>query len=111
MYLLSEDLSIQDQSKSWGTAFSQTEVLAAATVPFLTLPITDPESWQVGTIWRLYQPGSHCLSHPSDSPRPCPTQLSGPPKLFPVAFPYEWLVLAHASDFPKSSQTSSIWLQ
>ena len=38
-----------------------------------------------------------------------PPQLLGPPKLFPVAFPYKWPVLAHASDFPKISQISSIW--
>ena len=28
---------------------------------------------------------------------------------FPVAFPYQWPALAHASDFPKISQTSIIW--
>ena len=28
-----------------------------------------------------------------------------------MAFPYKWVVLAHASDFPKFSHTSSIWLQ
>ena len=49
MYLLSEDLSIQDQSKSWGTAFSQTEVLAEAIVPFLRPPPTDPQVWKAGT--------------------------------------------------------------
>ena len=42
---------------------------------------------------------------------PHPTQLSGPTKLFPVAFPYKWLVLTNASDFPKFSQTSSMWPQ
>ena len=31
--------------------------------------------------------------------------------MFLVAFPYEWLVLAYASDFSKFCQTSNIWLQ
>ena len=60
---------------------------------------------------RLPQPDSQGLPHPSDSLRPGLTQLSGPPKLFPGAFPYKWPVLAHVSDFPKISQTSSIWPQ
>ena len=55
--------------------------------------------------------GSHCLPYPSDSLRPRPTQLLGPSKLFPVAFPYKWLVLAHVSIFPSFSQTSSICLR
>ena len=59
---------------------------------------------------RLHLPGSHSLLYPDDSLRPCPTQLSDPPKLFPVAFLYKWLVLTPASDFSKFSQTSSIWL-
>ena len=32
------------------------------------------------------------------------TQFMGPPKLLTVIFPYEWLVLAHASQLPKSYQ-------
>ena len=44
-----------------------------------------------------------------DSLTPCPTQISGPCKLFSVAFTYEWSILVHVSDFPKTSQTSSIW--
>ena len=60
---------------------------------------------------RLHQPGSHCSPCPDDSLRPRPTQFAGPPNLFPVDFPHEWPILAHTSDFPKISQTSSIWPQ
>ena len=60
---------------------------------------------------RLHQKGSHCLPQPGDSLRLCPTQFSGSHKLLPVVFPYKCLVLAHSSNFPKSSLTSSIWLQ
>ena len=49
------------------------------------------------------------MPHPGDSLRPCLTQIAHPLKLFSVFFPYEWLVLAHASDFPKIFQISSIW--
>ena len=59
----------------------------------------------------LHQPVSHYLPYPGNSLRSYPTQFVVPPKLFPVAFPYEWPGLAQASHFPKSSQTSSIWLQ
>ena len=47
----------------------------------------------------------------SHSLKLCPDQHLSSPKMFPVDFPYEWLVLAHASDIPKLSQTSSIRLQ
>ena len=42
---------------------------------------------------------------PGDSLRLCPTQISGLPILCLVTFPYEWLLLAHASEFSKNSQT------
>ena len=60
---------------------------------------------------RLHQPGSHCLPHAGGSLTPYPTQLSGPPQLIPVASSYKWLVLAHASEFSKFSETGNIWLQ
>ena len=59
---------------------------------------------------RPHQSSSHCFPCPG-SLRPCPIRLSGPPKLLVVAFSHKWSVLAHASDFPKISQTSSIWPQ
>lgn len=40
-----------------------------------------------------------------------PTQLADLLKVFPVAFPCERPVLAHTSDFPNISQTSSTWPQ
>ena len=87
-------------AKAGGTAFSQREVLAQTIVPLLSLHPQSP-------YLRLHQPGSHCLPHLGDSRRLNPTQLSGPPQLFPVTFPYEWLVCAPASDFPKFSQKST----
>ena len=60
---------------------------------------------------RLHQSGSHTICPTLVIPEAHPNQISGPPKLFLVAFPYEWLVLALASDFPKFSQTGSIWIQ
>ena len=89
-----------------GSAFSQTEVLAEA----FDEPSPHRAGKQVPHL-SLYQPGSHCSPGAGDSLRPSPTQLVGPPKLFPVDFPYKWPVLAHASDFPKISQTSSPWPQ
>ncbi|KAF6130891.1 hypothetical protein HJG60_007848 [Phyllostomus discolor] len=59
----------------------------------------------------LHQGGPHCWPHPDDSLRLCPTKLTDPPRLFPLSFLYHWPALAHASDFPKISQTSSIWPQ
>ena len=79
-----------------GTAFFQKVVLAETIVPLMSLPSTEP--------------GLHHLPHADDSLKPHHTQLSSPPKLFQVVFPYEWHYLAHASDFPKISQTS-IWPQ
>ena len=60
---------------------------------------------------RLHQQGSHCLPYPSDSIRLYHTKLSGPPKMFPVVFPCERLVLTYAPHFSKFSPTSSVWLQ
>ena len=40
---------------------------------------------------------------PSDSLRPHPNQPEDPHKLLPVAFPYEWPVLANASDLSQIS--------
>lgn len=39
---------------------------------------------------------------------PTPPNLQGPPKSFPVAPPYKWPVFAHAADFLKIPETSSI---
>ena len=64
-----------------------------------------------GHYLRLHQPGLHCLTHPGDSLRPSLSQLSGPPKLFPVHYPYKWPGLTHALDLTKICQTSSIWPQ
>ena len=101
---------IVHQGESWRAAFSQTEMKAETIVPFLSLPPPPCKAGRQVPYPRLHQPGSHCLSHLGDSSRPCPTELSGPHKLFPVAFSYKWLDLTHASDFPKFSKTSSIWL-
>ena len=49
------------QELGWGAAFSQTEVLAEVTLPFLSLPPTEPQSWQVGPYLKLHQ---HCLPNP-----------------------------------------------
>ena len=98
-----------------GGAFCQTKVLTKDTFPFpgpLTHTYTNiDKSSRLMPYVSLHQPGSHCLSHPGDSLRPHPTKITGPLKLFIVTFPYKWPVLAHASDFPKISQTSSIWPQ
>ena len=59
----------------------------------------------------VHRLGYHCLPHPGDSLRPYPTKFAGPPKLLPVPFLYRWFILAYTSDFPKFSQTSSIWPQ
>ena len=73
-------------------ARGQTEVLAEVIVPFLsTVPPT--QSHRTGK-WTHIQDSmnlAHYLPCPGDSLRPCSTQYLGPPKLFPVAFPYEWL--------------------
>ena len=78
--------------------------------PLFLCSALPPQSQQAGA--RSDTPSNWLtLFAPSgDSLRPCFTQLSGPPMLFPVAFLHEWLVLANASDFPKFSQTSRIWL-
>ena len=103
--------SIQHQGESWGSVFSQTEVLATGHCPFpepsphrATEPAGRYHTW-VSINWLTV---CHTLVVPWG---PCPTQLSGISKLFPVAFLCKWLVLAHASGFPKFSETSSIWLQ
>ena len=82
-----------------GVTYSQTEVIPEPIFPLLSLR---PQSQQQALYWRVYQPGSHCLSHPGDSLRSCLTQLSGLPNCFQW-LPYEWLALIHASDFPKLS--------
>ena len=92
------------QGKSWRTAFSQTEVLAETIFPLLSSSLTEPAGrcriWDSINLANIVCPMLMI-----------PTQFSGPPQLFPVAFPYELLALAYASDFPKFSQTNSIWLQ
>ena len=81
------------RSRTGGAAFSQTELLAEAIVAFLSL---SSQSQQADTIPK--------------SPSAWLTRFTVP-KTFPVAFPYKWPLLAHATDFPKISQTSSLWPQ
>ena len=102
-------LIVWHQGESWGKLSPQRN--RSASTAHCSFSEPSSQSWQVGAILRLHQPGSHCWPHPGDPLRPCPTQLSGPPKLFPGAFPYEWFVLAHVLDFPSFSQTSSISLR
>ena len=83
--------------------FSQTELLAEAIVPLINRASRQAPY--------LSQPGSHCLPHSGDSLRPCSTQIWRLLKLFPMAFPNKWPVLAHGSYFPKISPTRSIWPQ
>ena len=69
-----------------------------------------PRQWNAPHL-SLHRPGHHCAPHTVDSLRPHPTQLLGPPKRLPAAFPHKQPFLAHASDFPKISQTRNIWPQ
>ena len=103
--------SVQHQGESWGGSFLPGGSAGRGHWSFSepSPPHSHRASGRVSYL-RLHQSSSHCLPWPGDS-RPCLSQLLGPPKLFPVAFQYKWLVLAHASDFPKFSQTSSVWLQ
>ena len=50
---------------------------------------------------------ANSLPRPGGPPRLCPTLFICPPTLLTVAFPYEWLVFAHASQLLKFSQTSN----
>ena len=95
--------SIRERAVGWAS-FSQTEVLAEDIVPLIALP---HRACRQVPYLRLHQRGSHCLPHPDNSLKPHPPQLSGTPKLFPVAFSYEWPILAHVSDFPKISQQAA----
>ena len=90
----------------------ETEVsgIKAKTVhcPFSKPSIHKPQSWQAGvisetpstwlTLFDLHWRSPETPTHPTYEP----TQAD---------FLYEWLVLAHASHLPKSSQTSNSWLQ
>ena len=88
-------------------AFSQTEVLAEAIVPLLSSPLTEPKGWH--HIWVSINLSN--TVHPTlvISLNPAPPNLWVHPKMFPMVFPYKQPLLDHASDFPKISQTSSIW--
>ena len=95
------------RARTGGAVFSHTEVLAEAIVSFLRPPSHRACRWVPYLSHR--QPGYHCSPHPGHSLRPTPPNLWVHPGPFPVAFPYKEPVLPHASDFPKISQTSSIW--
>ena len=76
------------QQELAGAAFSQTEVLAEAMVPLLSPPHT-------GLTGRCHTCVSINLVNTVHFtlviPRPhTTTQLLGPPKQFPVAFPHKW---------------------
>ena len=73
--------------------------------------LTHTQSWQAGTISGSPSTWLTLFSSPWCFLRSHPTQLVGPPKLFPMAFPYKWPILVHASYFPKISQKDSIWRQ
>ena len=70
-----------------------------------------PQSWQAGAISESPSPWLKLFPHPGDSLRLHPTQLSGPPKLFPAAFSYGWPVVGIVSEYPKICQKSSTWPQ
>ena len=72
-------------------------------VPFLNPPPTEPQSWQAGAISE-----SPSTSHLGNPLRLQPSQFMGPPKLLTVIFPYEWLVLAYASQLPNSCQRNQL---
>ena len=93
----------EDSGSKVSTAFSQAEGWAEAIIPFLNPSPTEPQSQQAGAIsetpstWlTLFAPPRRSPETPSH-PTYHPTQ---------TAFPYEWLVLAQASQLPKSYQTS-----
>ena len=76
-----------------------------------------PTRWQASTISEsVHQPGYHSLSHLGDSLRLLPTKPAGLPRYFQWLFHMNvlsWLMLQtflkFLRDFPKISQTSSIW--
>ena len=70
------------QGESWGTAFSQTEVLADAIVTFLSRPPTEPQTSRWVPYLRLHQPGSHCLPHPGNLVGPAPPNFQTHPSCF-----------------------------
>ena len=82
--------------------------VAETTVHFLNPPLTETQSQQVRTISETSSTWLTLFMLLWRFPEAlCPTQLKGPPKLLTVAFPYEWLVLAHAPQLPKFSQISN----
>ena len=94
------------KEKAGGTAFSQTKVLTEAIASFLSPPHN--RVCRSHICISFHQPAYHCSPCPSDSLRPCTTQLLDPSKLFPVICSCKWPFLAHASHFPKISHKSII---
>ena len=45
-----EETNARHQAENWMAAFSQTEGLAEVTLPFLSPPLTEQQSRQVGSI-------------------------------------------------------------
>ena len=90
-------------------SFSQRGRWAEA-IFFLTTPLTEPQ-YHRASRWMLYflanLANTVCPTLVIDSLRFCPNQLVGSPKQLTVAFPYKWLVLAYASQLPKSSEISN----
>ena len=92
------------REKAGGRLFSQTKLLAGVTCSF---DEPSPQSPQAGATSESPLTWLTLFPCPGDSFRPYPIQLAAPPTIS-VAFLYEWLVLAHASDFPKIAKTSRI---
>ena len=97
---------IWHQGKSWGDSFQPDKSAARDYFSFSELPpLYTQRASRRASYMSLHQSGSPQLG---DSIRPCPCQPVGLPKLFPVAFPYKWPVLTHASDRAKVSQQISL---
>ena len=65
-------------------------------------------SWQAGDIFETPSTWLTLFAPPWRSPEVQSTQIIGPPKLLTETFPYEWLVLAHASQTPIKQTTAGL---
>ena len=88
------EINVWHQGESWGTALSQTVRCVGAIVPFLNPPPTESQSQQAGSISETSSAWLILFVLPWNSPETLSYPSFGPSQ---AAFPYEWLVLAHAS--------------
>ena len=75
---------------------------------FWTFSPMESQSWQAGAISETPSTGLTLFATTWGSPETLSHPNYGPTH---TAFPYKWLVLAHASQLPKSHQTSDSWPQ